>query len=757
LLLALCLTGAAHAQNSELQIIETLRKNAAGIQEGVPSPVISNTAPRLPVPPAGSVQPGLPAETPAAAARPALPPAPRGEFQELVRLSVGRDLPLFGYSLFRDPSTTFAPLDAVPVPADYVIGPGDELYIRAWGQVEIDYRAIVDRDGTIYVPKVGSIGVVGVRYANLEERVRSAVRRVFKNFELIVTLGQLRAIQVFVVGHVRQPGSYTVSALSTLVNALFASGGPSEQGSMRRVQLKRGSQLVTEFDVYDLLLKGDKSRDAQLLPGDVIFVPPVGPRAAIAGSVNVPAIYELNGGLTLAGALEMAGGLTPAASGEMVTVERIVERKARIVRELRLDESGLRQVLSDGDLVTVYTLSPRIENAVTLRGNVAQPMRTAWRQRMRVSDLIPERDALIVPDYWLDRNEQGQMRSWLRGGEAERGRDPMLDQAKLRGELKRVSNEINWDYAVIERLSQENLSTTLVPFNLGRAINEPRSDHDPVLLPGDVVTVFSKDDIRVPAASQTKYVRLEGEFHAAGVYQVDPGETLRAVVQRAGGLTQNAYVYGAEFTRESTRLQQQKQLEDALTRLEQEAQRVALARSQAVIAVEEAQALSAQSAATNALIAKLRAVKATGRIVLDLPGEKATDQDLPDLVLEDGDRLYVPPQPSTVSVFGAVYNPNAYVHRSGRKAADYLEQAGGPTRDADKRSIYLVRADGTVVSSRQKGWLSGVGNEGIYRGDALVVPESFERFNFTKELKDWTQILYQLALGVAGLKVLGDL
>jgi protein involved in polysaccharide export with SLBB domain len=176
--------------------------------------------------------------------------------QDLVRLSVGRELPLFGYNLFQDPVTTFAPVDQVPVPAEYVIGPNDELYIRAWGQVDIDYRATVDRDGKIYLPKVGAVGVAGVKFENLEGHLRTAIRRVFKNFELTVALGQLRSIQIFVVGQARRPGSYTVSSLSTLVTALFASGGPSAKGSMRRLQLKRDGKLVTEFDMYDLLLKG---------------------------------------------------------------------------------------------------------------------------------------------------------------------------------------------------------------------------------------------------------------------------------------------------------------------------------------------------------------------------------------------------------------------------------------------------------------------------------------------------------------------
>lgn len=776
LMLALLAAPFAHAQTPEL---DSLRSDPARIDNGAGSPV---RAPVIVNPPAardragtqGSTAPAAgPVQSPPATPQPPAIVQARPEFQEFVNLGLGRELPLFGYDLFKDPLTTFAPVESVPPTADYVIGPGDEVHIRAWGQVDIDYRAVVDRDGRIFLPKVGSISVAGLKYSNLDERVRTAVKRVFKNFEMTVTLGLLRSIQIFVVGSARRPGTYTVSSLSTLVNALFISGGPSNNGSMRRVQLKRDGKVITEFDVYDLLLNGDTSKDARLLPGDVIFMPPVGPRAAIAGSVHTPAIYEMRRGASVGELVAMAGGLTPTASGQKYTLERIVERRSRVVAELALDERGLRQETADGDVVTVYTLSPRIENAVTLKGNVAQIMRFPWKRGMRIADVIPERDALVVPDYWLVRNELGQTENWIEDASKERrdgaraGRgaktpagvrdEAPLTAQRLRSEVKRNSNEINWDYAVVERLDPTNLSTTLLPFNLGKAVLERAPDQNLELMPGDVITVLSKEDIQVPAEKQTKYVRLEGEFGAAGVYQVQAGETLKQVVKRAGGLTPYAYLFGADFTRESTRILQQKQLEDALARLEQEAQRVALARSQAVLAPEDAQALTAQTLAMNALIARLRAVDATGRIVLDLPGPKTTVDQLPDLVLEDGDRLYVPPVPSTVAVFGAVYNPNAYVYKSGRKLSDYLNRAGGPTKDADKGSMYLVKADGSVISSRQKGMFGGIGGETMNPGDAVVVPESFERFNLTKELKDWTQILYQLALGVAGLKVLSDL
>ena len=203
-------------------------------------------------------------------------PAP-SEFEEFVASSVGRRLPIYGHSLFDRVPTTFAPLERVPVTDDYEIGPGDEILIRAWGQIDLNGKLVVDRGGQVFLPKVGALSVAGLKYQQLPGYFRTAIGRVFRNFDLTVSMGQLRSIQVFVVGQARRPGSYTVSSLCTLVNALFASGGPSAAGSMRHIQLKRENRVVTEFDFYDLLLQGDKSKDARLLPGDVIYIPPIGP------------------------------------------------------------------------------------------------------------------------------------------------------------------------------------------------------------------------------------------------------------------------------------------------------------------------------------------------------------------------------------------------------------------------------------------------------------------------------------------------
>ncbi len=364
---------------------------------------------------------------------------------------------------------------------------------------------------------------------------------------------------------------------------------------------------------------------------------------------------------------------------------------------------------------------------------------------MRVKDLIPDRESLIVPEYWLKRNRATRV-------------DVSSDRA-LRTEVRRGLPEVNWDYAVVERLNLDQVTTTLIPFNLGKAV----LDNDPianvVLRPGDVITIFSKDDIQVPVEKQTKYVRLEGELKYPGVYQLLPGETLRELLKRIGGFTNNAYLYGAEFTRDSTRVLQQKRLDEALDRLAQEVERAAASAASAAVNKDEAEAIKLQAEGQRRLLERLRAAKATGRIVLNTPPAAAQADDLPEITLEDGDRFVVPPRPSTIAVLGSVYNQNAFLYQDDYSVSDYLAQAGGATRDADRGRTYIVRADGVVTGGAGSTFLffNPVEGKRLMPGDAVVVPEDLDRFRFTKELKDWSQILYQFALGVVGIKVLRDL
>jgi protein involved in polysaccharide export with SLBB domain len=741
-----------------------------------------------------------------------LPPEPDIEFQDFVSSSLGYHLNIFGQSLFRNVPSTFAPVDRIPVTPDYLIGPGDELLLRAWGQIDVNYRAVVDRTGAIYLPKVGPISVAGVRYDQLNTYLKTAISRVFKNFDLDVTLGRLRAVQVFVVGQVRRPGSYTVSSLSTLVNALFASGGPSKRGSMRRILLRREGKEVSSFDLYDLIAFGDKSKDVQLLSGDVILVPPVGRLVALAGSVNVPGIYELKEHETLGEVLGYAGGFTTTASGQKTFIDRIDDRQVRHTVELDLSSVGLKTELRDGDIIRVLHISPKFDNAITLRGNVAVPGRYPWHEGMRVKDLIPSRDALVTQEFWKRQNklavdlesltfksrddieqelenlsnnapanqpasqnmapdlyqappsststgqntqsgQRTQQRNQDLAARVGRTEAQRIMEEQLKNEVKRSAAEINWEYAVIQRMDPQDLSTHLVPFNLGKAIAGDEGQNV-VLQPGDVMTIFSQNDMQVPAGQQTKFVRLEGEFVTAGVYQVQPGETLRHLISRVGGFTPEAYLYGAEFTRESTREDQQKRLDEYINELEKSIERNASGQRSLTgdEAVAERQAVDSQ----RRLLDKLRQMRATGRVVLELKPTADNLKELPDLMLEDGDRLLVPFKPATVNVIGSVYNSNSFIFKPGKTVSDYMRLSGGPTKNGDKGRSFVIRADGTTLSGNGHNtlFLNGFQEARLMPGDTIVVPEKLDKGALLRGFKDWTQIISTFVIGAAAAKVL---
>lgn len=825
------------------------------------------------------------------------------EFQLLVANSIGKMLPIYGVNLFRNLPSTFAPVNMVPVTPDYVVGPGDELLIQMWGQVTLNGRFLVDRSGSIFVPQVGSIHVAGVKFEQMHDFLKSQVSRVFRNFDLNVNLGQLRSIQVFVVGQARRPGSYTISSLSTLTNALFATGGPTPQGSLRHIQLKRGDKVVVDFDLYDLLQRGDKSKDEKLLPGDVIYIPPVGPQVAVTGSVNHPAIYELKslGDTTVGDVLELAAGLTNVASGQRVRLERVDERSRRSMLEISLDSQGRAIVMQNGDLLELNAVVSQYKDAVTLRGNVANPGRYTWKPGMRVRDLLPDKDALITRDYWLKRSQLGQptltyiptclpltpygipnLRYGIPVGEegtnpnwrysstrnpnliglafgGEEGSsyrttgdtdsdtdaptDGGLDCIKIpasqtalsgsndrytpsaaanaanaadgtngsnstnnnqnaysgsnsnpsgfpqngsqfntppsnrvsaasaslgstvanassgefrpRNNVKLSEPDIDWSYAVIERQSKANLTTSLLPFNLGKAVLEEDASQNLELLPEDVVTIFSKADIRVPQAQQTRFVRLEGEFASSGVYSVLPGETLRQLVERAGGFTSEAYLYGSEFTRESTRRVQQQRLNQYVDEIALQVSTNATNNAGRAISASDTAAAAATQAQNQNIIASLRQARATGRIVLDLKPDSRDLSQIPDLPLEDGDRFIVPRVPSTISVDGAVYNQNSFVFEPQRRLGGYIRLAGGSNRDADKSRAYVIRASGSVISKQYSSSLRGNNFDSLhlYPGDTVVVPLNLTKGNTIRLIVDIAQIVGQFGIAIAAANV----
>ncbi len=764
-------------------------------------------------------------------------PEPKpSEFQRFVEQATGRLLPAFGAGFFTEGVDSFGPVNNVPVAADYTVGPGDEIVIRGWGSIDIDHRATVDRNGLLNLPRVGSFSVAGVKASELERHLRAQIGRLFTNFNLSVSLGQLRGVKVFVVGPAQRPGVYTLPSQSTVLSALVAAGGPANNGSMRKVALRRDARIVAELDVYEFLVQGDKSRDLQLVAGDVIVVQAVGPRVALTGAIDTPAIYELKSREEpVREVLRYAGGAPILVNPNRAQLERVdptQAKAARFVEEFALDGNGLQKTLRDGDILTLLAISPQFANAVTLKGHVAQPLRYPYRSGMRIRDLIPDRDALITPDFYRRKNllvqiiedderpsrraPQDDLRGGIRQGDIDRSAlqrqdgfdaganraDPALqregstnpvnagqrqsaspgsaadpsgtrarrnafdDDERLASQRQRrtpsvLFDELNWDYAVIERLNTNDLSTQVIPFNLGKAILQADEANNLALMPGDVVTVYSQKDLRVPVARQTRLVSLEGEVNSPGVYQIQPGETLRGLIGRAGGLTREAYLYGLEFSREETRQRQRENLAAAIARLEalssvQTARDAANRRDDT--SAQNASAVS--NAATQAQLTRLARLQPNGRIALELDPKDVAAEALPEVPLEHADRVSIPARPGFVTVAGAVVNSNAFLWKPGRTAGDYLKLAGADEA-ADPKNMFILRADGTVNhAGDSRGFFArnDLSSQPMQPGDALIIPNQldFETWGraLVRNLKDWSQIFSQFGLGIAAINTL---
>jgi protein involved in polysaccharide export with SLBB domain len=630
---------------------------------------------------------------------------------------------------------------------------------------------------------------------------------------------------VLVVGNARYPGTYTISSLSTLVNAIFASGGPTPQGSLRHIQVRRDGATITDFDFYDLLINGDKSKDVRLQPGDVLYVPHVGPLVAISGSVNTPAIYEMKDNSTLNDLIEVAGDLSTVADTSKVIVDRFVDHQARKTLEFPYDEQSRALSLKDGDIVRVFSIVPRFEDTVTLRGNVANPGRYPWKPGMRVRDLIPNAQALLTRGYWRNRaaivngrateypvvpersrsalnqqqsegvspsgngatspnpsgaspdrmgslnpadalNAQNQQKSSANASsetndaslatrqrtQTSGGNTNPNTVRDVADDVRRYAPEINWDYAIIQRVNPQDLTSKLLWMNPRKAIIERDEESNLELQPGDIVTIFSQRDISVPQADRSQYVIVEGEVMRPGVYKLENNETLRSVLQRAGGLTPNAYVYGSLLTRESAKVDQQKSLDELANTMEVQI------RQQAVSAAASANPgdLNQILAAQEAIITQLRNTRASGRVALAVKPKDKDVNDFPNMVMEDSDRLAIPHTPSTVSVVGDVYNPGSFIFTSPNTAGSYLEIAGKGKPQSDMHHAFVLRANGVVVAANNvNGPFTGTKFNRIrlYPGDEIIVPYKLPTGAWVRSLQQWTQISSQLAITAAALAV----
>lgn len=757
---------------------------------------------------------------------PAKEPLPPNEFQKYVLETTGQPLPLFGADFFQGLTNHNLQLSRTPVSDDYVVGPGDQLIVRVWGAASVEAPVTVDRRGEVAFPKFGNLPLAGVKAGQLDAVVHQFFSKFFKGIEVSVAVSRLRKITVYAVGQARQPGSYALSSQSTLTTALFASGGPSVAGSVRRVQLRRQGQTVAEFDLYAFLGRGDKSADIKLQDGDVLFYPRAMGYVALRGKVNQPAVYEMREATeTVADMLNLAGGLPVVADPRRATLDRLQPGKdqPRTVQDFALNADGLRTRLQDGDVIHVAPIVAEMANAVSLRGAVAQPGRMAWRPGMRVSDIIPNKSALITPETvrlqsesLFDANAQERTARQrarvpidlaaervLDGSatlsptsspqpsslgtspttpkpaptapqdataaaaqndqaqkQAQQGK-PLVTETTLIDRVGRMVEQVNLDYAVVERFDRAQLQVKLIPFNLGRMLSAAGGADDPLLQPGDVVTIFTAKDIRMPESRRQVFVRIEGEVNNPGVYPVLPGENLQTLLAKAGSTTPDAYLYATGLYREEVKRSQQRNLEKLLRRLDAETSSAVTQASQSLGGSADAMSMQAKvnsiQQAQRQSLERFRNLQPEGRIALGLKAalDLKTDH-LPPLRLENGDRIQIPSRPDFVYVFGAVNTESALIYKPGLLVEDYLSAAGISVA-SDPGAVILVRADGSAMTNTSF-WSNNVLRAQAMPGDTIVMPEKFDRESVWSQVvrsaKDFTQILYQLGLGAAAIKTL---
>ncbi len=717
----------------------------------------------------------------------------------------------FGYDLFDSNEAGFDPPMTGPVPADYVLGPGDTVRVQLFGNVNSTYEYDVSRDGILNLPELGPINVTGIQFSEFRTDITRRVNEMLIGTQASVTMGQLKAIRIFVLGDANRPGSFVVGGLATISSALYRSGGISPVGSMRNIQLKRRGRTVTTLDLYDLLLQGDTSKDRRLQSGDVIFVPTIGNVIAVSGAVKRPARYELEKGASIADAVEIAGGLTPDAFGQGARLQRIDNDRQRKTVSIDLSSSAdVRGDVRAGDSLIVPRVLEKLEDTVVLSGHVHRPGNYQWYPGMSITDLIPSLDELqpdVDTSYVLIRREQESneavivfsinlaealrapggtydvrlqsrdtvhvfgraagrqeiVQSLLAELRLYSARDNPIPQVQIVGDVRapglypleaemHISDLIRAGGGLSEAAYgiEAELTRYSVGGNSDRQIDVIKVDLDAVLrgdrsadllLRGHDYLIIN----RIPNWGSTSTVAVDGEVRFPGRYRVRRGETLAKVIERAGGFTDKAFVEGAIFLREFLRQQEQEQIEMLTQRLEADIASLSLQ--------SDLDRPSETLATGQVLLDQLRETKAVGRLVIDLQQAGGAAEGLE---MRDGDRLLIPHLTQVVTVLGETQQNTSHLYQENLSRDEYINLSGGMTRRADKKLIYIVRANGAVIAQDRSRWLGRGKRYKIRPGDTIVVPLDTYRVRPLTFWANVTQILYQGAIALAAVKTFNN-
>jgi polysaccharide biosynthesis/export protein len=846
---------------------------------------------------------------------------------------VQRDIEQFGYDIFSLTPTTFAPVESIPVPPDYSIGPGDTFVIRVFGAIDVEYRLVVTRDGALLVPEIGELQLAGLTFSEAKTLISNEIASARVGAKAIVTLAELHTLQVLMVGEVPRPGTYTISGLSTLLNTLITTGGVKRSGSLRNIQVRREGNIIATLDIYNVLLKGYDKDNVHLRQGDIVFVPPIGPTVGIAGEVNRPAIYEIKTELTVNEILTLAGGLQAAAAQQKTHIERISDTGSKTLVAADLTSNGGQIHVRNGDMIRIFPVLNKMENVVLLGGHVLEPGGYEWRENMYLSDLLKDeralrqgvdyttgiviresaktkrtsaiyfnlglalqrpsskydpklqaRDEVIIFDTNSNRSSvvQGAVKKImaqstpdnppsvyeLAGVLRHKGVYPLesgtrlLDSLIIGGDIQPGTD---LSYALLVRKDPVTEHIEFIQLDLNKARRHTTGDHNPVLQYEDKIYLFDtttdrasliandinklrkqtqygesapivtltgkakfpgnypliagmrlKDlinagggltedaygravslsrreiiegefsvidhaDVKLTSIAEDGYdanmilqpydfvvirekpewfnqrsmATIEGEVLYPGSYQIQKGETLCSLVRRAGGFTENAYLFGSVFTRESVRKREQDALDRIFDEIDDRLMDVHLSPG-----YSKDTKLPITKGATDTLrvYQELKRQKAAGRMVIDVENAVNQCQETPDFALEDGDKLVVPRLKEEVSVVGQVYYPSSHMFRDDRAVFDYINLSGGMREFAQHEHVFIVQANGEVVSTRSAlsswGWALQSKNLVVTPGSTIYVPLSLDRINGREFAQSWADLIYKISISAASLDFL---
>ncbi len=676
---------------------------------------------------------------------------------------------LFGYDMFNGSSIA---LGRGSISENYYVDHGDVFQVTIWGSENSSFTVEITSTGEILLPGFGSAHVSGLSFADMKMAIHDMVGSRLSGYEISVVPIKARKNTIFVVGEVSNPGAYEIDGAATALSALFVSGGPTRQGSMRKIEVRRGKKIVGSFDLYDFLTRGDRSGDVLLEQGDTVFVPLSGPRVFVSGAVRRPAIYELNPKeMNVGEVLTLAGGITQTADLKTIQIRRLNAHSGQIVfsREISRTDGrfdGNSTPVQDLDTIMVLSISPRNLEMVSLEGHVFEPGVRPWRTGLMLSEILknPEmlkrepaleygeilREGGAGGDYQVVSFNPGKILAREPASDVElHPRDRivifparlMRDQAKVSinghvinpgsvgftagmrvkdliyrsGGLKQGASLVA---AELSRRTIVNGSLLLdrIEIDLGKAMKD-----DPLqnitLQPFDSIMIRS-----VPNWQIDSYINLAGEFKYPGRYSFQPGERLSAVIKRAGGYDDKAYLKAAIFTRLAVKKAQAEARGRKLEQIRHEQQMNAnnsqyMTRSYP----SEKTARAVAQDQYRELVEILEKSQPKGRVVLRLDDLKTFAGSKFDVVLEPGDELYIPQRPTSVMVEGAVYNSMGVLWEANRSIRHYINMAGGVAKHGDQSNIYLIRADGSVISRATSG-SSFLDSTKAEPGDIVLVP-----------------------------------